>query len=82
MDDVFIARDQLTDWSLSYMSIEKIFEKKSKFVKKKFFFAKFCLGDHSLIEESDLPGLVVLYLNSKNGSPQHLNIVRKNFLSC
>ena len=36
------------------MSIEKNFE-------KKFFFAKFCFGDHSLIEESDLPGLVALF---------------------
>ena len=27
-------------------------------------------------------GALALYLNSKNGSPQHLNIVRKNFLSC
>ena len=26
---------------------------------KIFFFANFCIGDHSLIEESDLPGLVL-----------------------
>ena len=35
-----------------YMSIQKNYE-------KSFFFAKFCIGDHSLIEESDLPGLVL-----------------------
>ena len=38
MDDLFIARNQLTERSLSYMSIEKNFEKKSKFMKKKCFF--------------------------------------------
>ena len=42
------------------MSIEKNFEKKIEIYEKKIlFFAKFCLGDHSLIEESDLPGLVL-----------------------
>ena len=60
MDDVFIARNQLTERSLSHMSIERNFEKKSKSMKKKsFFLGKICLGDHSLIEESNLPGLVL-----------------------
>ena len=40
MDDVFIARNQLTERSLSYMSIEKSFEKKIEIYEKKMFF--FC----------------------------------------
>ena len=35
MDDVFTARNQLTDWSLFYMSIEKNFEKKLEIYEKK-----------------------------------------------
>ena len=37
MVDMFVARNQLTDWSLFYMSIEKNFEKekKSNFILKK-----------------------------------------------
>ena len=57
--NVFKARNQLTERSLSYMSIEKNFEKKIEIYEKKMKFAKFCLGDHSLIEESNLPGLVL-----------------------
>ena len=60
MDDVFIARNQLTKLKFILHEYREKLWKKPKFMKKKiFFFAKFCLGDHNLIEESNLPGLVL-----------------------
>ena len=56
MDDVFTARNQLTDWSLFYEYREK-FWKKLEIYEKKFW--KICFRDRRLIEESDLPGLVL-----------------------
>ena len=43
MDDVFKARNQLTDWSLFCMSIEKKIEKKKSKFMKKFFLQTFVL---------------------------------------
>ena len=66
------------------MSIEKNFEKekyRNLFFLKCFFF-QFFLGDHCLIEESELPVLVSalsLVSESKNCFPQHRNFVRNSF---
>ena len=67
MVDVLVARNPLTDKNLFHLIIEKNF--------------LLFLGDHCLIEERELPGLVgalALYLISKNCSPQHPNTLRNS----